>query len=134
MAQKARHDFGDAQRVVQEVFSLRETAVSDMRITPTSVLAVALVLAIALAPKKASGEESGKCLYNDEHFHIQDFETDGPHIGHLVKMMDNHVCRTTIMGLQSRWPMIRSSTEISRRSTTPKRMVKRCITTPFRMC
>lgn len=39
------------------------------------------------------------CLYNDEQFHIQDFKADGPRLPEVLKMMDNHVCRTTLMGL-----------------------------------
>ncbi len=57
---------------------------------------VALVLAIVSAPAKAPAEE---CLYNDEHFHIQDFKADGPPMVDVVKMMERHVCRTTMMGL-----------------------------------
>ena len=60
---------------------------------------VALVLAIVSAPAKATAEETAECLYNDEHFHIQDFKADGPPMVDVVKMMQRHVCRTTMMGL-----------------------------------
>jgi hypothetical protein len=60
---------------------------------------VALVLAIVSAPPKATAEETAECLYNDEHFHIQDFKADGPPMVDVVKMMERHVCRTTMMGL-----------------------------------
>lgn len=60
---------------------------------------VALVLAIVSAPSKAPAEETVECLYNDEHFHIQDFQADGPPMVDVVKMMERHVCRTTMMGL-----------------------------------
>jgi hypothetical protein len=60
---------------------------------------VALVLAIVSAPAKATAEETAECLYNDEHFHIQDFKADGPPMVDVVKMMERHVCRTTMMGL-----------------------------------
>ena len=60
---------------------------------------VALVLAIVSAPAKATAEETAECLYNDGHFHIQDFKADGPPMVDVVKMMERHVCRTTMMGL-----------------------------------
>lgn len=54
---------------------------------------------ISLAPRPVAAQDSGKCLYNDEHFHIQDFKADGPHVSEIVRMMDEHVCRSTLMGL-----------------------------------
>jgi hypothetical protein len=42
-----------------------------MRIVFCSV--VAALLAVPFAPHKALAQESSACLYNDEHFHIQDF-------------------------------------------------------------
>ena len=48
-----------------------------MRIALSSVLTVALLLTISLAPNKASAEDDSDCLYKDEHFHIQDFKADG---------------------------------------------------------
>jgi hypothetical protein len=60
---------------------------------------VALLLAIVSTPPKAVAEETTDCLYNDEHFHIQDFKADGPRMVEIVKMMERHVCRTTMMGL-----------------------------------
>jgi len=69
-----------------------------MRIT--HALAVAgLLLAMSFAPKNAVAQDAGECLYNDAHFHIQDFKADGPHIADILTMMDNHVCRSTLMGL-----------------------------------
>lgn len=70
-----------------------------MRIAFTFTLTVGLLLTVSLAPRKASAEGNSKCLYNDEHFHIQDFKADGPHLTEVLKMMDDHVCRSTIMGL-----------------------------------
>lgn len=70
-----------------------------MRITLSFALTVAWLLTISLAPKKASAEDNSKCLYNDEHFHIQDFRADGPHLTEVLKIMDDHVCRSTIMSL-----------------------------------
>ena len=58
-----------------------------------------LFLGILLEPKGLSAQDTSKCLYNDEHFHIQDFKADGPRLPDLLKMMDDHVCRTTVMGL-----------------------------------
>ena len=43
--------------------------------------------------------QDGECLYNDSHFHIQDFKADGPRAADVIRMMDNHVCRSTMMGL-----------------------------------
>jgi hypothetical protein len=70
-----------------------------MRITIKSVLAVALLFGISLAAKKASAKSASECLYNDEHFHVQDFKAEGPRLSEVLKMMDSHVCRTTLMSL-----------------------------------
>src|SRR4030088_2983466 len=59
----------------------------------------AVLLAVSLAPKRVSAQDTGSCLYNDEHFHIQDFKADGPRIAEVLKMMDNNVCRSTLMSL-----------------------------------
>jgi hypothetical protein len=69
-----------------------------MQIMLSFVLTASSVLT-ALASGRASAEEAHKCLYNDEHFHIQDFKADGPPIAEISKMMDDHVCRSTLMGL-----------------------------------
>jgi hypothetical protein len=68
-----------------------------MRIVFCSV--VAALLAVPFAPHKALAQESSACLYNDEHFHIQDFKADGPRLADVTKMMDGHVCRSVLMGL-----------------------------------
>lgn len=67
-----------------------------MRIALTVVAALLLTIFV---PVRLSAEDASSCLYNDEHFHIQDFKADGPHLSELLKMMNNHVCRTTVMGL-----------------------------------
>src|SRR5262245_21734494 len=55
------------------------------------------------APAGVSAQQSVRdvdtCLYNDEHFHIQDFKADGPPASAILKMMNAHVCRSTLMGL-----------------------------------
>src|ERR1700722_850522 len=72
---------------------------SDMRITTRCVVAWALLLGISWAAKKAAAETASECLYNDEHFHIQDFKAEGPRLSEVLRMMDRHVCRTTLMSL-----------------------------------
>src|SRR5882672_5921802 len=67
--------------------------------TGLSSVAASLVLAIALGPRVAAAQNTTQCLYNDEHFHIQDFKADGPRLPEILKMMDDRVCRTTLMGL-----------------------------------
>src|SRR5262245_29528719 len=47
----------------------------------------------------AAAQDSGSCLYNDSHFHVQDFRAQGIPIPDLVKMMDGNVCRAVMMGL-----------------------------------
>jgi hypothetical protein len=54
---------------------------------------------ICSAPGKVAAQDTSNCLYNDEHFHIQDFKAEGPRVPEILKMMDNHVCRTTRMSL-----------------------------------
>ena len=64
-----------------------------------SVLAVlAAVLGAFIAPQEIAAQNT-TCLYNDEHFHIQDFVAQGPRLADIVKMMDSHVCRSTLMAL-----------------------------------
>src|SRR6476646_2591550 len=70
-----------------------------MRTYLSSAIVVALLLGNILLLKNASAEETSQCIYNDAHFHIQDFKADGPRLPEILKMMDNHVCRTTLMGL-----------------------------------
>src|SRR5262245_49347149 len=50
-------------------------------------------------PRDRSVREFDTCLYNDEHFHIQDFKADGPPVNAILTMMNSHVCRSTLMGL-----------------------------------
>jgi hypothetical protein len=73
-----------------------------------SLLAFLLVLQFTLVTRvhgfaddglAAESQDRSKCLYNDEHFHIQDFKADGPRVPEILKMMDNHVCRSTLMSL-----------------------------------
>jgi hypothetical protein len=54
-----------------------------------------------LVPGKitAASQDGSQCLYNDEHFHIQDFKAEGPQVSEILKMMNGHVCRSTLMGL-----------------------------------
>ena len=72
-----------------------------------SLLSAFLILQLTLAVRaqglgdgnSPTAQDRSKCLYNDEHFHIQNFEAEGPHLTAILKMMDNHVCRSTLMGL-----------------------------------
>lgn len=59
----------------------------------------AFVCPLLLVAQKAWSEEGRSCIYNDAHFHIQDFKADGPHVADIVKMMEQHVCRSALMGL-----------------------------------
>ena len=70
-----------------------------MRTVRNSALPLAFLFALILGAKQASAEDISNCLYNDEHFHIQDFKADGPPLTDILKIMDNHVCRTTLMSL-----------------------------------
>jgi Amidohydrolase len=63
-----------------------------------SVLAAGSI-AILLVLPAAVAQEASECLYNDAHFHIQGFKADGPRLADILKLMDNHVCRSTLMGL-----------------------------------
>src|ERR1700704_725933 len=67
--------------------------------TGLSSVAASLVLAMAFGPRVAAAQNTTQCLYNDEHFHIQDFKADGPRLPEILKMMDDRVCRTTLMAL-----------------------------------
>jgi hypothetical protein len=64
-----------------------------------AIVTAALILATSFIGKNAKAAEALSCLYNDEHFHIQDFKADGPRLSEIVRMMDQHVCRSTLMGL-----------------------------------
>src|SRR5215475_1322563 len=70
-----------------------------VRVTLSSLFTTALVFSTFLAANKLAAQEANVCLYNDEHFHIQDFKAEGPPIADVMKMMDTHVCRSTIMSL-----------------------------------
>jgi hypothetical protein len=74
----------------------------------SSLLTVFLILQLTLASRAqdlvaksipAAAQDTSNCLYNDEHFHIQDFKAQGPRLPEILKMMDNRTCRSTIMGL-----------------------------------
>ena len=60
---------------------------------------VALLIVAIFAPSQALAQAADNCLYNDEHFHIQDFKADGPPVTEILKMMEGRVCRTTLMAL-----------------------------------
>src|SRR5437016_186204 len=68
-----------------------------MRIVPRSV--AGLLVAFLFTAYTATAQESDSCLYNDVHFHIQDFVANGPPLPDVLKMMDTHVCRSVVMGL-----------------------------------
>jgi hypothetical protein len=68
-----------------------------VRTTPSFV--VALLFALTLVPQKVFPQDGSACLYNDAHFHIQDFKADGPRLTDVVRMMDAHICRSALMGL-----------------------------------
>jgi len=70
-----------------------------MRIRDSFLILAALFAAISGAPAEAMAQDAGECLYDDAHFHIQDFKADGPRLAEILKMMDSHVCRSTLMGL-----------------------------------
>src|SRR5436305_6605784 len=70
-----------------------------MLTTLNSVSVPVLLLVIALMSRTAPGQKSSNCQYNDEHFHIQDFIAEGPRLSEILNMMDNHVCRSTLMSL-----------------------------------
>jgi hypothetical protein len=70
---------------------------ANMRIALNFAMIGAVALATTFAPRKAAAQDTSKCLYNDEHFHVQGFKVQGPRLPEALKMMDNHVCRTTLM-------------------------------------
>ena len=70
-----------------------------MRIRDSFLILAALFAAISGAPARAMALDASECLYDDAHFHIQDFKADGPRLADILKMMDSHVCRSTLMGL-----------------------------------
>jgi hypothetical protein len=61
-----------------------------------SLLTALFLLPFALT---ARAQSTSECLYSDSHFHIQDFKADGPRLAEIMKMIDSHVCRSTLMGL-----------------------------------
>lgn len=65
----------------------------------SSVLTIVLLPTVPLAATAASAQETSGCLYNDDHFHIQNFIAEGPPLSKVLKMMDDHVCRSTLMSL-----------------------------------
>jgi len=62
---------------------------------------VSLVIGVLFTTYTATAQDAGACLYNDAHFHIQDFKADGPPLPDVLKMMNAHVCRSVLMGLQA---------------------------------
>ncbi|HEY7095899.1 MAG TPA: amidohydrolase family protein [Terriglobales bacterium] len=70
-----------------------------MRIRSSFLIALTVLLALSFNPTLATAQGSAECLYNDIHFHIQNFIADGPPLSQVLQMMDQHVCRSTIMGL-----------------------------------
>ena len=72
-----------------------------MRIKDFFSVLTAGLAAISLVLPTAVAQDASECLYNDAHFHIQDFKADGPRLADILKLMDNHVCRSTLMGLGS---------------------------------
>jgi len=62
-----------------------------------AVLSDAQPFSPAAVPQDES--DFDRCVYNDEHFHIQDFKADGPPLTAILKMIQAHVCRSTLMGL-----------------------------------
>jgi hypothetical protein len=54
---------------------------------------------MAAVSRPAFPQDGGACLYNDAHFHVQDFRAQGIPIPDVVKMMDGNVCRAVLMGL-----------------------------------
>ena len=69
-----------------------------------SALAARLVTAVvflasACVARHASAEDAGPCLYNDAHWHFQDFKAEGAPVPEVLKMMDDNICRGVMMGL-----------------------------------
>ena len=60
---------------------------------------VGLLFGSLFASRTATAQDSKDCLYNDAHFHIQDFKADGPPLPDVLRMMNAHVCRSVLMGL-----------------------------------
>jgi hypothetical protein len=60
---------------------------------------VSLLLGSLFSIRTATAQDSRDCLYNDAHFHIQDFKADGPPLPDVLKMMNAHVCHSVLMGL-----------------------------------
>jgi hypothetical protein len=56
-------------------------------------------MALVAARRPAPAQDASECLYNDAHFHVQDFRAQGIPIPDVVKMMDGNVCRAVMMGL-----------------------------------
>ena len=59
----------------------------------------AAALALLVASRPAPAQDADPCLYNDAHFHVQDFRAQGIPIPDLVRTMDGNVCRAVMMGL-----------------------------------
>ncbi len=63
------------------------------------VTGIVAFLACTVAAKAAAAQDAGQCLYNDAHFHVQDFRAQGLPIPDVVNMMEGNVCRAVLMGL-----------------------------------
>jgi len=70
-----------------------------MRNRNSFIVLATLLATMMFAPAGAVAQDASECLYNDAHFHIQDFKADGPRLADILKMIDSHVCRSTLMGL-----------------------------------
>lgn len=62
-------------------------------------IAAILASLVAVFISQLAIAQDNSCLYNDEHFHIQDFKAEGPHLADVMKMIDGRICRSTIMSL-----------------------------------
>jgi len=60
---------------------------------------IVAALAFITVSRSAIGQGSSACLYNDAHFHIQDFRAQGIPVPEVVKTMEGNVCRSVLMGL-----------------------------------
>jgi hypothetical protein len=65
--------------------------------SPLGRVGAALALIAAIRP--AFGRDAKVCLYNDAHFHIQDFQAKRAPVPDVVKMLDGNVCRSVLTGL-----------------------------------
>lgn len=64
-----------------------------------SAFGLVLLVGFCLITGPALAQDSKECLYNDAHFHIQDFKADGLPLPVILKTLGKQVCRTTLMSL-----------------------------------